>query len=178
LARPWPGSDEYEADNVDKLSGLNRHDSCFRAATMTTRSRTTVRLSRHFNIPPERVFDVWTDPKGAWKWIARASGDVVRVEIDPRVHGSVRVTLLRNGQELDHLGEYLELARPHRIAFTWASPSDPSESAVVRVTLAAARMGTNLVLAQERVPQGYESRTMQTWGVILDAMAAALERST
>ena len=44
----------------------------------------TVRVSRRFESPPDRVFDAWLDPARAGRWLfASSSGRMVRVEIDP-----------------------------------------------------------------------------------------------
>src|SRR5689334_24411851 len=133
---------------------------------MTMKSRTSVCITRHFNVSPERLFDAWTDPERAWKWIARAAGEVVRVEVDPRVHGAVRHVVRRDGREIEHRGEYTELARPDRLTFTWNGPPFPNEAGPVRLAFMAAGTGTDLILAHERVPQGHESRTMHGWSAI------------
>ncbi|WP_335342470.1 SRPBCC domain-containing protein [Polycladomyces zharkentensis] len=45
--------------------------------------------------------------------------EVVRISLDPRVGGSFSFVVRRQGQEMDHVGEYLEIERPRRLVFTW-----------------------------------------------------------
>ncbi|MEO8213663.1 MAG: SRPBCC domain-containing protein, partial [Myxococcales bacterium] len=52
----------------------------------------TVRVSHHFAAAAERVFDAWTDPSIARKFLfASATGQVVRTEIDGRVGGGFTI---------------------------------------------------------------------------------------
>jgi hypothetical protein len=53
---------------------------------METKQLIDVRLTRQFRVPPQRVFDAWTDSKTAGKWLF-AAGQSSCVEIDARVGG-------------------------------------------------------------------------------------------
>jgi len=143
---------------------------------MTTKSRATVRITWHFKASPESMFDAWTDPNLAWTWMARAAGQIVCIEIDPRVHGAVRQVVRRDGHEVEYVGEYVELARPTRLAFTWPAPPFSDDRSLVKLDFRPVGTGTDLTLAQERVQQGRESRTMDGWRAILDAISVGLAR--
>ena len=94
-----------------------------------------VRVTRCFSAPPEQVFDAWLDVERAGKWLfAAPSGQMVRVEIDARVGGSFVFVDRRNGDEIEHTGEYVEIDRPRRLVFTFSVPKFSSDS--TRVTLA------------------------------------------
>ena len=83
----------------------------------------TVRVVRRFNTPRERVFDAWFDAQRAGEWLfATASGQMVQTEIDARVNGEFLFVDRRDGVEVRHLGQYLEILRPERIGFTFCVP--------------------------------------------------------
>lgn len=86
---------------------------------MATGGIMQVRIARHLSAAPERVFDAWLDPVKAGRWLfATPSGRMVRVEIDARIGGSFILVDRRDGEEVEHTGEYLEIDRPRRLSFT------------------------------------------------------------
>lgn len=82
-----------------------------------------LRMTRHFDAAPERVFDAWLDPEMARQWLfASPKDESYAWEADPRVGGTYRITVRRDGQDYTGLGEYLEIERPRRLVFTFAMP--------------------------------------------------------
>jgi uncharacterized protein YndB with AHSA1/START domain len=78
----------------------------------------SVRVTQRFDAPAERVYDAFLDPAQARKFLfATATGRIVRCELEPRVGGRFVIIDLRDGEEVAHVGEYLELERPRRIRF-------------------------------------------------------------
>ena len=95
---------------------------------MTT-NNSVVTVTRHFDFPIERVFDAWLDLAKAAKFLfATPAGTMVRVEIDARVGGTFIFVDRRDGQDIEHVGEYLEIDRPRRLVFEFAVPKFSSQS--------------------------------------------------
>jgi uncharacterized protein YndB with AHSA1/START domain len=137
--------------------------------------RATIRVARRFAAPPDRVFDAWLDPKIAGRFLFKTpSGEMVRVAIDARMGGAFAMVERRNGEEVAHVGEYRELDRPRRLAFTFAVPKFSTETTRVAIDIEAAPPGSTLTLTHEGVLPDYAGRTEAGWGMILKGLAAAL----
>jgi uncharacterized protein YndB with AHSA1/START domain len=133
------------------------------------------RVTHHFNASPERVFDAWLDPKTAGKWLfATPTGQMVRVEIDARVGGSFVIVDRRNGEDVEHTGEYLEIDRPRRLVFTFGVPKYSPLFTKVTIEIEAAASGCDLTLTNEDVPVEYLSSNEKGWTAILVGLAESL----
>ena len=144
---------------------------------MSARAPVTVMVKRRFAAPPERVFDAWLDPELVAQWMFGPSvrdEEVLRISIDPRVGGLFSFQVRRQGQEIDHVGEYLEIDRPRRLAFTWAIGKRAPDDTRVFLDFIPAGAGCEVVLRHERVWADYEARTAQGWTSMLDAAARLL----
>lgn len=143
---------------------------------MTARRRATVRVTHRFRQSPERVFDAWLDPAKAGKFLfATPAGEMVRAEIDPRIGGRFTFVDRRNGEDIEHVGEYIEIDRPRRLVFDFAVPKVFSaERTRVTVEIVPLGDGCELTLTHEGVLPDYASRTENGWSMILDGLAAAL----
>jgi len=110
---------------------------------MTVEPHVIVRVTRRFSASPERVFDAWLDAEKAGRWMfATASGEMVRAEIDARVGGSFCFVDRRDGQDVKHTGEYLEIDRPRHLVFTFSV--DSSDSARVMIDIVPVGTGCEL----------------------------------
>jgi uncharacterized protein YndB with AHSA1/START domain len=126
-----------------------------------------------FAISPERVFDTWLDPDKARRFLfATASGQMVRAETDPRVGGRFTFTDRRDGVDVIHTGEYLEIDRPRRLVFTLAVPKYSSVLTQVTIEIVPLDSGCELTLTHEGVPPEYAERGVEGWSTILAGLAA------
>ena len=136
-----------------------------------------VRVSRRFNASPERVFDAWLDPERAGKWLfATPTGEMVRVEIDPRIGGGFTIVERRDGELAEHFGTYLEIDRPRRLVFSFSVEKYSVDADRVTVEIAPLESGCELTLTHEMNAKYAEfvDRTQQGWTGILEGLAANL----
>jgi uncharacterized protein YndB with AHSA1/START domain len=143
--------------------------------TMPNPISATVQVVRHFEFSAERVFDAWLDPKRAGRWLfSTSTGQMVRVTIDARVGGGFIFVDRRNGEDIEHKGEYLELDRPQRLVFKFVVPKYSSVYSRVAIDIVPAGRGCNLTLVHEGVLPEYEEPTQKGWTTILEGLAANL----
>ena len=137
--------------------------------------RNIVRVHHHFDASAERVFDAWLDPSRAGKWFfATPTGVMVRAEIDARVGGRFCFVDRRDGVDVEHVGEYLEIDRPRRLVFTFGVPQFSAEFTRVAIDLVASGSGCELTLTHHGVLPEYASRTREGWTGILEGLATTL----
>jgi uncharacterized protein YndB with AHSA1/START domain len=86
---------------------------------------------------PDVVYDEWLDADAFAEWMCPRPARATKIELDPRVGGRLRIDIDDCGFMLYVTGRYIDLDRPHRLAFTWKcstwAPSD--QDSVVTVTL-------------------------------------------
>lgn len=144
---------------------------------MTDQTPATVRVSRKFPQSAERVFDAWLDPAKAGKFLfATSAGQMVRVEIEPRVGGAFVFVDRRDGKDAEHFGEYVEIDRPRRLVFDFAVGEMPEAKTRVTIEIRPVGTGCELTLIHEGVWADYIARTSDGWTMILGGLAAILER--
>jgi uncharacterized protein YndB with AHSA1/START domain len=142
---------------------------------MPNQTSATVHVVRHFDFAAERVFDAWLDPKRAGRWLfATPTGRMVHVEIDARVGGSFVFVDHRNGEDVEHRGEYLELDRPKRLVFKFVVPKYSPLYSSVAIDIVLAAGGCNLTLVHDGVLPEYQDQTQSGWAAILESLAANL----
>jgi uncharacterized protein YndB with AHSA1/START domain len=137
---------------------------------------TSLTIVRRLKARPSIVFDALTTPEGIAAWWGPDDGPVLVAETDLRVGGRFRVRFrMLDGSEHESSGEYLEVARPRRIAMSWrwtGGLEDPEESRL-ELDLRPIPEGTELTLTHsslhdEESARGHE----QGWSGAL----AKLER--
>ena len=136
---------------------------------------TIVRVTHRYAATPERVFDAWLDPATVGRWLfATPSGEMVTVEIDPKVGGGFRIVERRNGEDAEHLGSYLEIARPRRLAFTFAVGNQAFDITRVTVEIVPSGSGCELTLSHDGVSLEFAERTKAGWTNILEGLERSL----
>ena len=110
----------------------------------------SVTLARRFDCSPDRVFDAWLDPAKARKFLfATPGGEMTRCEINAIPAGRFLIVERREGEEVEHLGEYTEILRPSRLAFTWTWEGDDTRQSLVTLNFREVSGKTEMTLRQE-----------------------------
>ncbi|HSI86451.1 MAG: SRPBCC domain-containing protein [Candidatus Methylacidiphilales bacterium] len=133
-----------------------------------------------FSFSVAHVYDAWLDPDLARQFLfATEKGEMVRADIDARVGGRFVMTDRRDGEDVEHIGHYLELGRPHRLVFTFSVPKYSTDSARVEITVAQTTQGTLLDLEQEVGAAWVEhkERISQGWQMILKNLDKVLAQN-
>jgi glutathione S-transferase len=135
------------------------------------------RLERTFDAPPEEVFDAWTNPDVLRRWwAAQPTWSSPGCDVDLRVGG--RYVLRMRDEQTGELhvvgGEYREVARPHRLLYTWAwqDGPNPGHVSLVAVDFHADGDRTTVVLEHSGLPdEGSRRRHGEGWKACMDNLA-------
>lgn len=80
-----------------------------------------VRIERVLPAPIQDVFDAWTDPARMTEWLSPVGH--AEVEVDLRVMGRFKVSMIGETTRIEHTGEYLVVNPPRELSFSWQSPT-------------------------------------------------------
>jgi uncharacterized protein YndB with AHSA1/START domain len=138
------------------------------AAGMAVPSFDPVEIKRYFCVSPHTLFDAWITRSVMYRWLfASDSGELVRIDVDPRVGGTFFILERREEGEIDHFGTYLEVNRPSRLAFTLEVPQHFPGSTQVRVDIGPTPAGSELTFLQIGVDP---ATTCGAWQVMFDQL--------
>jgi len=111
-----------------------------------------LRVERLIPAPPERVFELWTDPKLLARWFGPEGYTVPKHAMDVRPGGAWHTTLLApDGTVRNVGGVYRAIEKPKRLVLTWGwvdAAGTRGHETEITVTFAPAPGGTRLVLCQ------------------------------
>ena len=129
-----------------------------------------IRLERLLSAPVEDVFDAMTDPARMADWFSPIGG--AEVEADPVIGGRLHVVMVGGDVRIEHDGEFLDVRRPTRLAFTWRSRYTDDRATVVTVELSDEDGKTRLVLEHDGLPPDARASHEGGWGAILERLSA------
>lgn len=116
---------------------------------------------------PDEVFDFLVTEEGITAWMGE------QAELDPRVGGDFAVDIAGYAVR----GRYLELDRPHRVAFSWGmtgNPALPPGASTVTFTLTAtAQGGTRVDLVHSDLPLTEVAGHLDGWTHFLSRLQIA-----
>jgi len=145
---------------------------------MKTETSRTVQLTRRFNASAERVFDAWITPATASQWLfTTPTSKIVRAEVDARVGGSFVFADRRENEDVEHVGNYLEIDRPRRLVFTFGVPKYSPVMTTVTLDIRPLADGCELTLTHVDVLPEWADRTAEGWGKLLTALGATLDEA-
>lgn len=144
---------------------------------MSTESPAKACVTQRFNVSPDRVFAAWLDPEmlGQWMFGPRVrEEEIVSLTVDACVGGKFSFIVNRFEEELDHVGEYLEIERPRRLAFTWSVKPSTDNSRVI-IDIKPVDSGAELSLTHELHSDwaDYVNPTEEAWTKMLKALQEA-----
>jgi len=129
---------------------------------------TELTVTRTIPAPPEKIFDVWIDPKspgGPW-----FGGD--RVIVNPTVDGLFYIAAKNEGRVWPHYGRFVRLERPRLIEYTWMSEATQGKESVVTLTFQPLGEETEVTLRHSGLPDDEMGRKHKDgWTWILDMLA-------
>jgi uncharacterized protein YndB with AHSA1/START domain len=137
---------------------------------------TSLSIRRIFAASREEVFRAWTDPQAIERWF-KPMGLASKVTLlDLRVGGGFRFDLESPAGERSFItGNYLEIAAPEKLVFTWSSLATHDRETLVTVEFVARGTETEIVLTHERLlDEDMISAHQNGWASVLDQLTAAL----
>jgi uncharacterized protein YndB with AHSA1/START domain len=148
-------------------------------------------IERIFDEPIDVIWQMWTSPAHVQAWYGPDGASVPEITLDVKVGGQRRLCMevaTPNGtMRMWFIGEYLEVAEPHRLVFTEAvaptggDPAPPAdlssaEHTVTTITVELEDLGprTRMLLTHAGIPA--DSPGASGWTMALDKMAAHAAR--
>ncbi len=133
---------------------------------------TDITVSRTIPAPPEKVFDVWIDPKSpGGPWFGAH-----RVILNPVVDGLFYLAVKNDeGRAWPHYGRFLHIDRPRLVEYTWMSEATKGAESIVTVTMESQGEQTEVTLRHSGVPDDEMGRQhKEGWTWVLSALAEGL----
>ena len=140
-----------------------------------TAEKTSLEIVRFINVPPDRVYDAWTDPAQLRRWFGPENVRTRKITADVRVGGKYRWDLTTpEGEEMSAFGEYRELVPGKKIVFTWQWDDDEdweNWTSVVTIELFERGGGTELRFRHEQLPsEESRDRHSEGWNSLLNRL--------
>jgi uncharacterized protein YndB with AHSA1/START domain len=128
-----------------------------------------------FSVSAERVFDAWLDVTLLGRWMFGAAvrdEKIVRIALEPKVGGKFSFLVDRQGAQVDHVGEYLEMDRPRLLVFTWAIRENLPDTSRVIVEITPLDRGCDVKVTHVMNPEwaAYVEKAAGAWTKMLDAL--------
>lgn len=133
----------------------------------------TVTVVRHLDLQAREVFDAWLEPSliGRWMFGPTVRDERVRhIRLDARPGGRFSFEVERDGAVIDHVGEYLVIDRPHRLAFGWGVAGGPATRVDVAFDDDASGCRLTLTHALDAASVDMAPRVRMAWELMLDTL--------
>jgi uncharacterized protein YndB with AHSA1/START domain len=139
-------------------------------------------LRRIYSVPRKRVFDAWTHPEIAARFLGPGNIKAAVAHMDVKVGGTFSIAMdsPENGRFVAR-GTYLEVNAPQRLVMTWRwEEDDPAEEydSLLSLDFNERNGETELVLTHEKLANvDSRARHKEGWTAIIDQLATVLEAS-
>ncbi|MGE4132282.1 MAG: SRPBCC domain-containing protein [Bdellovibrionales bacterium] len=134
-------------------------------------------VSRRFPVTAEILFNALTNAEVARNFMfATPEGEMVRAEVDARKGGQFVFTEMRDGEEIEHLGEYLRVDRPKLLEFNLSVPKYSEHADRVSVEIMSLGPWSEVVITHQSPHDMEEHREMieDGWKNILEGLAKTI----
>lgn len=143
----------------------------------TSMEDTTLRLSRTFAAPRERVFAAFTDPTMMSQWMASGPFSMTYEPLEPGVGPNTRFTMSAATGDEQYVYDiiYTEITPPERVVWTsiWVSGFPDQSEMVVTIEFADTGDGTEVSLTHEHFPAAeVRDHHAEGWTLSLDTLDA------
>ena len=138
----------------------------------------TARVWRAFTSRPEQVFDGFLDPDVIRAWFGPGLGEVTRVDVHAHVDGRFSIEQQRGDTVVNTSGTYRTIDRPHRLVFSWTTPTAQLQETLVTIDIEPRVDGGSAVMLTHHLDPSWAARTDEIeagWMHMLDAMSEVLE---
>ena len=132
----------------------------------------TVNVSKIIEAPITKVFDAWLDPNTLAKFMLPMPGmEDSQVENEPHERGAFTIIMQVGENKIPHIGKYLEIDRPKKLAFTWRSPESVDDSVVTINFTKLSDNKTNIELTHVKfIDEKRRTNHEGGWGNILNKL--------
>ena len=132
-----------------------------------------VDVTRTFACPRELLFSAWTDARHFAGWWGPKSWTAYDCELDVRPGGRWRSSFERPGGGDIHIGgQYIEVAPPERVSFTWNSYGtlSPDDESLVEIEFVALGSHTELRITHTKLTTGEAEDMDIGWDSALNSL--------
>lgn len=146
-------------------------------------TRDVLVIKRIFSAPIDRVFDAWTKAEVLAKWFGPVGFLVSCSEINLSVGGKYEIEINSpDGKRIRHFGHYVEIKKPHKLAFTWMLEDQSCKGSaglcaetLVNIEFKCIEQATEITLTHERLPnkEAYDGHQFG-WQSSLDSLTTYL----
>ena len=155
--------------------------------SQTTDQDEAVRIVREIGAPVEKVYAAFVEPEQLLRWMGPEGYVATRAEVDPRIGGSCRIWVAKDGEDAGSFHwEFVEMDPPRRLVFSFAfgGLGDEVDDHRSRMTLEFRETGpgaTELTLVHDRLgaaPPGGHQGVHTGWTQATDKLVRYLETGT
>lgn len=118
----------------------------------TAQARTSLRMTRFFKAPRQKVFEAWINPDLLQRWMGPAEVTVTSAQVSPKVGGSYRIEMHKTeaGTTWIASGTFREIVRGEKLVMTWGWERPDRYETLLTVLFGDKDGGTELTLIHER----------------------------
>jgi len=136
----------------------------------------SLKITKVYKAPPEKVFNAWADKKQMLKWMGPGDVKCEKIEIDFKVGGKYQIFMLTPDGPMTAYGEYLEIDPPKKLSFTWGWRQNDLDGSIVTLTFKEMDGSTEMTLEHSNFPAAdVAEHHKMGWTSIADKLGRVVE---